>query len=89
MAELLLVVAVVAVPLALGGALAYAGRPCWGAVVAVAVALVASILPESEEGEARVAAGDVLFLLVAAALVVGLVWLRAFAGRRLAQRRTT
>jgi 4-hydroxybenzoate polyprenyltransferase len=88
MAELVLLVAVALVPLALGIAFAYARRPWWwGAVAAVAVFLVAAILPEPEEGESRVAAGDIAFLVIVAALVVGLVWLGAVAGRRLAQRR--
>jgi hypothetical protein len=58
-----------------------------GAVGAVAVFLVAAILPEPEEGESRVAAGDIAFLVVVGAHVVGLVWLGAVVGRRRAQRR--
>jgi hypothetical protein len=89
MAELVLLVAVVVVPLALGVAFAYARRPWWwGGVAAVVVFLVAAILPEPEEGESRVAPGDIAFLVVVAALVVALVWLGAVAGRRFAQRRT-
>ena len=75
--------AVIAVPLLLGAAAAYAARPWWwGALVAVAVFLVAAIAPAPEEGEARVSGGDVGFLLIVSLLVAGLAWLGAWAARR-------
>jgi hypothetical protein len=61
----------------------YLARPWWwGALVAVAVFLVAAIAPEPEEGESRVAGGDVGFLLVVSLFVAGLVWLGAWIARR-------
>jgi uncharacterized membrane protein YkvI len=82
-AEVLLLLAVVAVPLMVGAATAYFARPWWwGALVAVAVFLVAAIAPEPEEGESRVAGGDLVFLLIVSLFVVGLTWLGAWAGRR-------
>ena len=60
-----------------------AGRPWWwGAVVAVVLFLVAALAPEPEQGESRLAAGDLVFLLVVALIVTGLAWLGArLAGR--------
>lgn len=44
--------------------------------------LVAAIAPEPEEGESRLAAGDLVFLLIVALIVAGLAWVvRALAGR--------
>ena len=84
MAEIVLLVAVVLVPLAVGAAASYLGRRWWwGAVLAVAVFLAAAIAPEPEAGESRVAAGDLVFLLVVALWVAGLTWLGAWATRRL------
>ena len=83
MAEVLLVAAVIAVPLVLGALASYFAKPWWwGAILAVAIFLVAAIAPEPEEGESRVAAGDIVFLLVVALLVAGLIWVGAWAGRR-------
>jgi hypothetical protein len=85
MAEIGLLVAVVVLPLLIGAATAYLGRPWWwGAIVAVALAFVAAVAPEPEEGESRLVAGDLLFLLIVALVVAGLTWLGAWAGRRLA-----
>jgi hypothetical protein len=82
-AEVLLLVAVIAVPLIIGAASAYFARPWWwGALFAIAVFLVAAIAPEPEEGEARVSGGDIGFLLIVALFVAGLTWLGAWAGRR-------
>jgi hypothetical protein len=79
----LLLVAVVAVPILIGVATAYFARPWWwGALVAIAVFLVAAIAPEPEEGESRVAGGDLLFLLIVALLVAALTWLGSWLGRR-------
>lgn len=84
MGEVLLLAAVIAVPLVLGALAVYLARPWWwAAILAVAIFLVAAIAPEPEEGESRVAAGDLVFLLVVALLVAGLTWLGARAGRRL------
>jgi hypothetical protein len=83
-AETLLVIAVFAVPLLIGAATAYLGRPWWwGALVAIAIFVVAAIAPEPEEGESRLVAGDLVFLAVVALVVAGLTWLGAWAGRRL------
>ncbi len=83
MAEALLLLAVVAVPLLAGAAAVALGRPWWwGAALAVVVFLLAAILPEPEPGEPRVAGEDVLFLLVVAFVVVGLAWLGALLARR-------
>ena len=72
-----------AVPLMIGAGTAYFGRPWWwGALVSVAIFLVAAIAPAPEEGEARVSGGDLGFLLIVALIVGGLTWLGAWAGRR-------
>ena len=39
--------------------------------------LVAAIASEREEGESRLAAGDLVFLLIVALIVAGLAWLGA------------
>lgn len=83
MAEFLLLLAVVAVPLVLGGVAVLIQRPWWwAALVAIVVFLVAAIAPEPEEGESRLAAGDLVFLLVVALVVAGLTWLGAWMTRR-------
>ena len=88
MAEVLLVLAVLGAPLALGAGAGATGRPWWWAAVAAVVLFVAAaVLPAPEEGEPRVAAGDIGFLAVVALVVVGLTWLSALAGRRLTARR--
>jgi apolipoprotein N-acyltransferase len=88
MAEVALLIAVVAVPLGIGFATAYVRRPWWwGAIVAVVVFLVAAVAPEPEEGESRLVAGDLLFLLIVALVVVGLTWLGARVGRGVGRRR--
>jgi hypothetical protein len=88
MAEIVLLIAVVLLPIAIGAATVYLERPWWwGAVVAVALAFVAAIAPEPEEGESRLVAGDLVFLLLVALVVAGLTWLGAWAARRL--RRST
>lgn len=84
MAELLLLVAVIAIPLVLGALAVLLARPWWwAAILAIAIFLVAAIAPEPEEGESRLAAGDLVFLLVVALIVAGLTWLGAWAVRRL------
>ncbi|HET9945848.1 MAG TPA: hypothetical protein VFR56_09360 [Actinomycetes bacterium] len=87
-AEVLLVVAALAVPLVLGAAAGATGRPWWwAALAAVVLFLAAAILPAPEEGEPRVAAGDIGFLAVVALVVAGLTWAAAAATRRLTARR--
>ena len=88
MAEVLLLLAVVAVPVLLGAAAVLVARPWWWAALAAAVVFfVVAIAPEPEEGESRVAAGDLVFLAVVALFVAGLTWLGARATRRLRARR--
>jgi hypothetical protein len=83
-AEIVLLIVVVAVPLLIGAATALLARPWWwGALVAIVLAFVAAIAPEPEEGESRLVAGDLVFLLVVALVVAGLVWLGAWSTRRL------
>ena len=74
-AEVFLVLAVVVLPVVLGFLAAVARRPWWwAAVAAVLLAMFAAIAPTPEEGEPRVAAGDLVFLLVVALWVTGLAW---------------
>ena len=73
-----------AVPLAIGAATAFLARPWWwGALLAIVVFLIAAIAPAPEEGESRVAAGDLVFLLIVALFVAALTWVGAWAVRRL------
>lgn len=83
MAEVFLVIAVFGLPLGAGAVARLARRPWWwAAALAVVVVLVAAIAPEPEEGEARLVAGDLVFLLVVALIAAGLAWLGArLAGR--------
>ena len=84
MAEALLLIAVVAVPVLAGALATVLARPWWwAAILAIVVFLVAAIAPEPEEGESRVAAGDLVFLLVVALFVAGLTWVGAWLARRL------
>lgn len=85
MAEIALAVAVLASPILIGAVLAYAGRPWWwGAIVSIALFVVAAVAPEPEEGESRLALGDLGFLAVVALFVAALTWLGFLAaGRRL------
>jgi hypothetical protein len=83
MAEVVLLIAVLAVPLLIGAATVYLGRPWWwGAAAAIAVFLVAAIAPTPEEGESRLVLGDLAFLLVVALIVAGLTWVGAWIARR-------
>ncbi|HET6654440.1 MAG TPA: hypothetical protein VFH10_17515 [Nocardioides sp.] len=84
LAEVLLLLALVVLPVVLGAWAALARRPWWWAAAAsVVTALVAAIAPTPEAGESRVAAGDLVFLLVVALWVAGLAWLGFFLCRRL------
>ena len=84
MAEAILFLAVLLLPLAIGAATTYLSWPWWwGAIVAIALAFAAAIVPEPEEGESRVAGGDLVFLAIVALFVAGLTWLGAWVSRRL------
>jgi 4-hydroxybenzoate polyprenyltransferase len=79
MAEVGLLLAVIVAPILIGVVAAYLRRPWWwGAVAAICVFLVAALAPAPEEGESRVALGDVGFLVVVALLVALLVWFGAW-----------
>lgn len=87
MAEAVLFVVALALPILIGAALAYLGRPWWwGALAAIALAFLAAIAPTPEEGESRLALGDVGFLAVLALFVAALTWLGSLLGRRLRSR---
>ena len=76
MAEVGLLLAVVAVPILIGVGMSYLRRPWWwGAVAAICIFLVAALAPPPEEGESRVALGDIGFLVIVAAIVALLVWI--------------
>jgi drug/metabolite transporter (DMT)-like permease len=76
MAEVGLFVAVLVLPILVGAATRYRQRPWWwGAIVATVIVFIAAIAPEPEEGESRLAAGDLVFLAVVAAIASALVWL--------------
>jgi hypothetical protein len=84
LAEVVLFVVVLAVPLVIGAATVYEARPWWwGALLAILLAFVAAIAPEPEEGESRLVAGDLVFLLIVALFVAGLTWVGAWIARRL------
>lgn len=83
MAEVLLVLAAFVLPMALGGLAVYLARPWWwGALAAIVLFWIAALAPAPEEGESRIAGGDVVFLLIVSLIVAGLAWLGAWAGRR-------
>jgi hypothetical protein len=87
-AEILLLLSIVAAPIAAGVLTALLGRPWWwGAILSIAVFLVAALVPEPEEGESRLAAGDLAFLLLVALVVAALTWLGAWTARRLRRAR--
>jgi len=88
MAEVLLLLAIIVVPLILGAALAAQGKPwVWAAALAAFLVVLATLVPSPEEGEARLAAGDIPFLVVVCLIAAGLAWLGAFLGRRFLARR--
>ena len=83
-AEVILLFALVAIPVAAGVATVYLRWPWWwAAAAAVVVFFIAAIAPTPEPGEARVDAGDLGFLAIAALIVVALTWLGAWLGRRI------
>ena len=82
-AEVFLLLTVFVLPAPLGVLGALARKPWWwAAVAAVVLAMIAAIAPTPEAGESRVAAGDLVFLLVVALWVAGLAWLGFFLARR-------
>jgi hypothetical protein len=84
LAEALFLLAALALPILIGVATVYLARPWWwGALLAIAIVFVAAIAPEPEEGESRLVAGDLVFLLIVALVVAGLTWLGAWIARRL------
>ncbi len=84
MLEALFLASVVVVPLLLGAVASYLAKPWWWAAVAAVVVLaLLAIAPTPEQGEPRVAADDVVFLLVLSVVGVALVW----AGAQLTRRR--
>jgi 4-hydroxybenzoate polyprenyltransferase len=86
MAEVFFVLAAFALPILAGAAARLLGRPWWwGAACAVLVMLVAAIAPAPEEGESRLAGGDLVFLLIVALIVAGLAWVGARLAGRFAQ----
>jgi hypothetical protein len=90
MAEALLALAVLVAPVALGALAAALGRPWWwAAATAVVLFWIAAIAPAPEEGESRLVAGDVVFLLVVSLVVAGLAWLGTWAVRRWSRRAPT
>jgi hypothetical protein len=86
--DALFLLGLVGVPLLVGAVLGYVRRPWWwAAAAAVVVFLLFVVIPAPEKGESRIAAGDILFLLVASLIVAALAWVGAYVGRVLAQRR--
>lgn len=82
----LLVILLLALPLVLGAVAASLHRPWWwAALVAVALALVALIAPTPEQGEPRLAVGDLGFVAVVCVVVTALTWVGSLLGRRLAR----
>ena len=88
MAETVFLLAALAAPILLGAAAVALRRPWWwAAVAAIVVVFAAAIAPAPEEGEPRVAAGDLVFLLIVALVVAGLTWVGAWATQRWLRRR--
>jgi hypothetical protein len=86
-AELVLLITLLPLPLALGVFVGASRRPWWVAALASVVAfLLAAIVPTPEAGEPRVSAGDLGFLLVVGAFVIGIAALGAWLGRRVGRR---
>ena len=84
MAEVGLLLAVVAVPILIGVGMSYLRRPWWwGAVAAICIFLVAALAPPPEEGESRIALGDIGFLVIAATIVALLVWIGSWLTSRI------
>lgn len=87
-AEVLLAVVALVLPLLLGAGAAMMRRPWWwAALIAVTLAFVAMVAPQPEPGESRLAAEDLGFVLLVLAVVVLLVWLGSLIGRWLVRNR--
>jgi len=79
MAEVGLLLAVIAVPILIGAGMSYLRRPWWwGAVAAICILVIAALAPPPEEGESREALGDRGGLIIVAAIVTLLVWIGAW-----------
>ncbi len=88
MDDAIFLLGLVGVPLFVGAVLGYLQKPWWwAAAAAVVIFVLFVIIPAPEEGESRVASGDIVFLLVASLIVAALAWVGALLGRRLARRR--
>ncbi len=80
----------VAVPMLIGVGMSYLRRPWWwGAVAAICIFLVAALAPPPEEGESRVALGDIGFLVIVAAIVALLVWIGSWLTVRIRRKSTS
>lgn len=87
-AEVLLMMVALVLPLLLGAGAAMMRKPWWwAALVAVILAFLAMVAPQPEPGESRLAAGDLGFVLVVLAVVVLLVWLGSLLGSWLVRKR--
>ena len=83
-AELLLLLTLLPLPIVLGMFAAYFQKPWWwAALMAVVLVMIAAIAPTPEAGQPRVAAGDLLFLLVVALWAAAVAWAGWFMARRL------
>ena len=86
-AELILMVTMLPLPLLLGVFAGASRRRWWlAALVSVVAFLLAAIVPTPEAGEPRVSAGDIGFLVVVAAFITGIAALGAWLGRLVARR---
>jgi uncharacterized membrane protein YhaH (DUF805 family) len=86
-AELVLMVTMLPLPLLLGVFVGASRRPWWSAaLISVVAFLLAAIVPTPEAGESRVSSGDIGFLLVVAAFITGVAALGAWLGRRVGRR---
>lgn len=83
-AELFLLLTLLPLPIVLGVFAAYFHKPWWSAaLVAVVLVMIATIAPTPEAGQPRVAAGDLVFLLVVALWVAAVAWAAWYLARRL------
>ena len=86
-AELVMLITLLPLPLLLGVFAGASRRPWWSAaLISVVAFLLAAIVPTPEAGEPRLAAGDIGFLLVVASFITGLAALGAWLGRRVGRR---
>jgi hypothetical protein len=79
MADVGLMLAVIAVPIVIGVGMSYLRRPWWwGAAAAICIFVIAALAPPPEEGKSHEALGDRGGLIVVAAIVALLVWIGAW-----------